>query len=163
MSNKVTKTELKDFKKDPQKVKEYSNEEITVFWRPELCIHSANCLMGLPGVFSTRRRPWINIDGGDPKSIMTTVDTCPSRALTFLKNPKFKTSIPKKSRKKTQKYSRIQILKDGQITISGNFILRDANKKKIRVKTDTIVLCSCGRSKKKPFCDASHLKPISEL
>jgi uncharacterized Fe-S cluster protein YjdI len=162
MSNKVTKAELKEYKKEPEKVKEYSNKDVTVFWRPELCIHSANCLMGLPGVFSTRRRPWINVEGGDTRDIMRVVDTCPSRALTFLKSPKFKTSAGKKSHKKPPKYARIQALKDGPYMVSGNFIIRDANKKKIRLDTDTVSLCSCGASKNKPFCDASHLKSILE-
>jgi len=65
--------------------KSYSNDEIKVFWRPELCIHSANCLIGLPGVFDSLERPWVNINGASSKDIMKTIDTCPSRALLYLK------------------------------------------------------------------------------
>jgi uncharacterized Fe-S cluster protein YjdI len=70
MSNKVTKTELSEFKKNKEAVNEYSNGEITVFWRPELCIHSANCLIGLPGVFNTKKKPWINLHASNSKEIM---------------------------------------------------------------------------------------------
>ncbi len=39
----------------------YTNGDIRVFWRPDLCIHSGVCVQGLPGVFSPKRRPWIDI------------------------------------------------------------------------------------------------------
>ncbi len=160
MSNKITKREVLEFKQNPEKAKEYSNGEVTVFWRPELCIHSANCLMGLPGVFNTRKRPWINVIGGSTKEIIETVDTCPSRALLYLKNAKYKTLRVKKKSKKTVKFARVQLIKDGPYMISGNYIIRDANKKKLKVETEIVALCSCGASKNKPFCDATHLKEV---
>ncbi len=48
MSNKVTKAELAEFKKNKESVKEFSNGEVTVYWQSELCIPSANCPIGLP-------------------------------------------------------------------------------------------------------------------
>ncbi len=157
MSNKVTKAELAEFKKNKETVKEYSNGEVTVFWRSELCIHSANCLIGLPEVFNTRKRPWINVHASDSKAIMKIIDTCPSRAITYLKSTKFVTSKPRKSVKLKSKFARVQILKDGPALVTGNFILRDAKKKKIKVETEVAAICRCGASKKKPFCDGSHL------
>ena len=157
MSNKVTKVELGVIRKGKSTVKEYSNSEITVFWKSELCIHSANCLIGLPGVFNNAKKPWIDIKGASSKEIIMTVNTCPSRALTYLKNPRFIYSSRKKVSKKTPKFARIQILKDGPILVTGNYIIRDARKKKIRVETETVALCRCGASKAKPFCDGNHL------
>lgn len=157
MSNKVTKAELAEFKKNKETVKEYSNGEVTVFWRSELCIHSANCLIGLPEVFNTRKRPWINVHASDSKAIMKIIDTCPSRAITYLKSTKFVTSKPRKSVKLKSKFARVQILKDGPALVTGNFILRDAKKKKIKVENEVAAICRCGASKKKPFCDGSHL------
>jgi uncharacterized Fe-S cluster protein YjdI len=157
MSNKATKIELDEIKKGKNNVKEYSNGEVSVFWRADRCIHSANCLIGLPGVFDNSRRPWIDAKGASTKEIISTVNTCPSRALTFLKNSRFVSKPRKKSSKKAPKFARIQILKNGPILISGNFIIRDAMKKKIQVKTETAALCRCGASKTKPFCDGNHL------
>ena len=37
----------------------YSNGEVTIVWRPELCIHSGRCVRGLPEVFKPKEKPWI--------------------------------------------------------------------------------------------------------
>lgn len=66
--------------------KEYTNGEVTVVWKQELCIHSANCVRGLPSVFNSKARPWINIEGADSESIMAQVQKCPSGALSYYKN-----------------------------------------------------------------------------
>jgi uncharacterized Fe-S cluster protein YjdI len=158
MSNKVTKAELEEMQQNKGRSRSYSNEEITVYWRPELCIHSANCLIGLPGVFDSSERPWVNIRGASSGEIMKTVDTCPSRALLYLKNANFALRKSRKKSRKPPKFARVQILKDGPAIISGNFILRDPNKKKIRLKTAKAAICRCGASAKKPLCDGTHLK-----
>ena len=157
MSNKVTKIELEEMKQNKGGSKSYSNDEITVFWRPELCIHSANCLIGLPGVFDSSERPWVNIRGASSIEIMKTIDTCPSRALLYLKNANFTLRKSRKKSKKPPKFARVQILKDGPAIISGNFILRDPSRKKILLETEKAAICRCGASHKKPLCDWTHL------
>lgn len=156
MSNKVTKAELSEFKKNKDLVKEYSNGEITVYWRADLCIHSANCLLKLPEVFNSKKKPWVNIHASGSREIMKTVDTCPSRALTYLKSPKFVTSKPRATVKMKPKYARVHLLKNGPALITGNFIVRDAQKKKIQIDSEVVAICRCGASKRKPFCDGSH-------
>ncbi len=42
--------------------KEHGNDDIVVTWEPTYCIHTANCLNGLPEVFDVWRRPWIEVD-----------------------------------------------------------------------------------------------------
>lgn len=157
MSNRVTKSELEDIRKGKAGYKEYSTNEVSVFWKADLCIHSANCLIGLPDVFNNARKPWIDLDKGTVKEIIRTVNTCPSRALLYLKNPRYKTVSARKTKGKTLKFARLQILKDGPILVTGNYIIRDANKKKVIVETETAALCRCGASRKKPFCDGTHL------
>jgi uncharacterized Fe-S cluster protein YjdI len=157
MSNKVTKAELSEFRKNKDNVKEFSNGEITVFWKAELCIHSANCLMGMPRVFNNKRKPWINVTGADSKEIMKTVDSCPSRALTYLKSSTFSIRKPRKKKKQKPKFAKIEILDNGPALVTGNFIIRNHKKKKIRITSPVAALCRCGGSKKKPFCDGSHL------
>ena len=157
MSNKVTKSELEEMKENKGVSKSYSNDEITVFWRPELCIHSANCLIGLPGVFDSSERPWVNIHGASSKEIIKTVNTCPSRALLFLKNQNLALRKARKKSRRAPKFARVQILRDGPVIISGNFVMRDPDKKNILLKTDKAAICRCGASHKKPLCDGTHL------
>lgn len=59
----------------------YGNDEVTVLWRPSLCIHSGICARGLPGVFKPRERPWVVVDGASADAIRAQVARCPSGAL----------------------------------------------------------------------------------
>jgi uncharacterized Fe-S cluster protein YjdI len=61
--------------------KEYSNNEITVTWEPEKCIHSGICARGLSTVFQPKERPWIKMDAETSEKIMVQVKKCPSGAL----------------------------------------------------------------------------------
>lgn len=61
--------------------KTYSNGEVTIHWKPELCIHSGICARGLPGVFDPRRRPWVDASAASTEEIIDQVGKCPSGAL----------------------------------------------------------------------------------
>ena len=65
--------------------KNYSNDEITVHWKPGICIHSGNCARQLLSVFNPRVKPGININGASTEQIITTVEGCPSGALSWSK------------------------------------------------------------------------------
>lgn len=71
-------------------VLKYSNGEVTIIWQPKLCTHSGNCVRGLPGVFNSRIRPWINPQGADTEAIIEQVKKCPSGALSFVMNDEIK-------------------------------------------------------------------------
>ena len=64
----------------------YSNGEITVVWKPGVCIHSGKCVQGLNEVFNIHTRPWINIAGSSTGRIMQQVEQCPSGALSYFRN-----------------------------------------------------------------------------
>lgn len=64
----------------------YSNGEITVVWKPELCQHSAICFKGLPEVFDPRIKKWVNPNGASSERIIEQVKKCPSGALTYFLN-----------------------------------------------------------------------------
>ena len=67
-------------------VKRYSNGEVTVVWKPAVCIHSTICFAGLPAVFDPRRRPWVDIQAASSDAIVKQVRRCPSGALSVFRN-----------------------------------------------------------------------------
>src|SRR5436190_597553 len=70
-------------RKQPSVEREYRTDRITVRWEPSLCIHTANCLLGLPDVFDVNARPWIKVENASADEIAEVVMTCPTGALSF--------------------------------------------------------------------------------
>lgn len=66
--------------------RKYSNGEVTIIWKPELCVHSGICARGLPGVFDPRRKPWVDALAAPTQEIMDQVRKCPSGALSLAVN-----------------------------------------------------------------------------
>lgn len=65
--------------------KNYSNDEMTVHWKPDVCMHSGNCARRLSSVFNPRLKPWINMNGASSEDIIDAVQGCPSGALSWSK------------------------------------------------------------------------------
>ena len=64
--------------------KTYEGERIAVSFDNEVCIHAGECVRGLPAVFDTKRRPWIDPDGADAEAVAAQVERCPSGALRYV-------------------------------------------------------------------------------
>lgn len=71
---------------DRPPTREYRSERITVEWRAERCVHSANCFRALPVVFNPKRRPWVDVNAADADDIARAVLLCPSGALRFVRH-----------------------------------------------------------------------------
>ena len=54
----------------PKDVLHYTNDEITVVWKPKVCQHSTLCWKGLIEVFNPKERPWLKIDGATTQKII---------------------------------------------------------------------------------------------
>ena len=62
---------------------EYPNGEITILWKPKVCIHSAVCVRMLPQVYDPKARPWIKLDNATTQQLIEQVGKCPSGALSI--------------------------------------------------------------------------------
>jgi uncharacterized Fe-S cluster protein YjdI len=70
----------------PLQTHRYTNEEVTIVWKPAQCIHSGICFKGLPEVFDPRRKPWIEAAKSSTEKIIAQVKACPSGAISFYYN-----------------------------------------------------------------------------
>jgi len=67
-------------------IKEYSNGDVTIVWKPNTCIHSTVCWKGeggLAAVFKPGQKPWIDPLGASTAQIIAQVRKCPSGALSY--------------------------------------------------------------------------------
>jgi uncharacterized Fe-S cluster protein YjdI len=67
-------------------VKHYSNGELTVVWKPNLCIHSGICVKTLPKVYNTKERPWVKPENASTEELKAQIRKCPSGALSYFMN-----------------------------------------------------------------------------
>lgn len=136
--------------------KEYTNGEVTIVWKNEMCIHSTICwkhATGLPEVFNPKERPWINPQSSNSKEIIDQVKKCPSGALSFYINDKPEQDV----QQTTTIENIIEISPNGPLLVYGNITIKDKNGNETK-KNKVTALCRCGASANKPYCDGSHQK-----
>ena len=130
----------------------YKTEEITVSYDPDVCIHAAECVKGLPKVFNPLKKPWVNINAASAKDIAETVKKCPTGALQY----KMKDEI-KAIKEVIMEKTKVTVIPDGPLMIEGNLTVNKMSGDHIK-DGDKLFLCRCGASSNKPFCDGAHKK-----
>jgi len=66
--------------------KEYTNGDITVIWKPELCIHAGICVKLLPAVYKPKQAPWVTPENASTDQLINQIKQCPSGALSYRHN-----------------------------------------------------------------------------
>ncbi|NNC49298.1 MAG: (4Fe-4S)-binding protein [Flaviramulus sp.] len=64
----------------------FSNLDITVTYKPCVCINAERCAQELSDVFRLSIIPWIDLEGATTKEIKKQIRKCPSGALQFHRN-----------------------------------------------------------------------------
>jgi uncharacterized Fe-S cluster protein YjdI/CDGSH-type Zn-finger protein len=131
----------------PSATREYGTDRITVQWRAERCIHSANCIRALPRVFDPRRRPWVDVDAADADAIAHAVLRCPTGALHFVRHDDGPQEVPDVPTTLTP-------IRNGPLYVRGDVEVRGLDGEVIRSAT-RVSLCRCGLARAIPFCDNS--------
>lgn len=126
----------------------YKSDKIEVTYDPKRCIHAALCLMGLPQVFDTRARPWVQPAKADAESVAETVRSCPSGALQYKR-------LDGGPEEQPDERNSIEVTPGGPYYVRGSIELRDSDGQVISQES-RVALCRCGQSKGKPFCDNTH-------
>ena len=121
----------------------YEGREMRVHFDPQRCIHARQCVLGLPGVFRPEERAWIHPDEASAEELAAVIRSCPSGALTYDRLDGGRSeSAPAVNRARLWEHGPVEV--HGELKIAGE----DAGTR--------AVMCRCGRSKNKPFCDNSH-------
>jgi uncharacterized Fe-S cluster protein YjdI len=133
--------------------KKYTNGEVTIVWKPNICIHSRVCwnAAGLPEVFNPAERPWIKPEAASTERIIEQVKKCPSGALSFYMNDEAETVA------EISAESIVEVSPNGPLLVYGNLIVKDKEGNETH-KNKVTAFCRCGQSSNKPYCDGSHIK-----
>ena len=131
----------------PDKLERYEGREVTVLDNRGICSHAGYCTAGLPAVWRSAAEPWIDPDGADKAAIVEIVRKCPSGALAYLEDGQLRTDF--------HEAAEIQVSRDGPYCVRGGVELKDCEFGE-GASREHYVLCRCGASRNKPFCDGSH-------
>ena len=128
--------------------KRYTSDAIDVTFDTQRCIHAAECVRGLPAVFDTSQRPWIQPANAGADAIVATVEHCPSGALHYERKDGGAVEIP-------DQRNVVTVCADGPLHVRGDVTITTAGGE-ITATDMRMALCRCGQSQNKPFCDNSH-------
>jgi len=131
----------------------FQGEQITVTFDPNLCVHSARCLSGLPAVFDVGRRKWIDPAAAPAEDIARVIDQCPSGALGY----RLPGVAPGAGPVPVQPAAVITLSTDGPLAIEGRVRVQTPSGEVVR-EAGRVALCRCGATRNQPFCDGSHLR-----
>ena len=131
----------------PDKLERYEGRELTVLDNRGVCSHAGYCTAGLPAVWRSAAEPWIDPDGADKAAVVEIIRKCPSGALSYLEEGQLRTDF--------HEAAEIQVSRDGPYVVRGGVELKDCEFGE-GASREHYVLCRCGASRNKPFCDGSH-------
>lgn len=120
--------------------------DVTVTFDAKRCIHSRRCVLGRPDVFAAGAgRDWLNPDAAPAEAVLHIGRICPSGAIRVARNDGTETA------EAPPLVNTLRVLENGPLAIEAELSLRGE-----RQPSPRAVLCRCGQSKSKPFCDGSH-------
>jgi uncharacterized Fe-S cluster protein YjdI len=130
-----------------RRVQRYEAEGIAVTFDPNLCIHTARCLQGLPAVFDVGRRDWVRPAEADANEVAAVIRRCPSGALQY----ELAAGPPEAG----DEPATVRPQPNGPLHVRGEVTLLEGEGGLLATGT-RFTLCRCGHSRNKPFCDNSH-------
>ncbi|GAA1960401.1 (4Fe-4S)-binding protein [Kitasatospora viridis] len=125
-------------------VKSYAAQGITVHYDTALCRHAAECVQGLPRVFDTTRRPWIDPAAEPPAAIAEVIRRCPTNALTY--------DLTDGHPEQPDRPTSIRRTPDGRLLLRGELVVEGPDGERELMRA---MLCGCGTSAEQPYCDRS--------
>lgn len=125
----------------------YAGSEITIHDNRGICAHAGRCTDGLPAVFKLGTEPWIDPNGAGASEIREVIKSCPSGALSV--------TVGGVEHRDGEGDPTVFIAPNGPYVVSGGLELLETRRGE-GASTEHCMLCRCGGSKNKPFCDGTH-------
>ncbi len=121
----------------------YEGRSVRVHFDPGRCIHARECVLGLPSAFRPDERAWVHPDEAAAGELAAVIRNCPSGALTYER-------LDGEGGETPPTVNRVRLWEHGPLEFRGQ--LKVAGEE----AGTRAVICRCGRSKNKPWCDNSH-------
>lgn len=124
----------------------YEGTDTKVYFNKLLCSHAGECGKRARDIFNTKQKPWVQPDAGTLEQIKDVVAACPSGALRFSQTDNPQAITNETVEISTEPNGPYHVR---NIPIAADYWAEGQSEKKY-------VLCRCGLSKNKPFCDGTH-------
>ena len=135
-----------EYAESHDRIYSYEGKEVTVHFSKLLCSHAGECGKRARNIFNVKERPWVKPDEGALDEVKEVVANCPSGALRL--------ELKDGPEAITNENVEIRVEANGpywlrNIDMPADYWADGQSEKKY-------VLCRCGMSKNKPFCDGTH-------
>ena len=129
-----------------EKPQEYRGTNVTIRFDGSKCIHSRNCVLGLPNVFQANvPGEWIKPDNASVGRLIAAAESCPSGAITYERHDGG-------GAERAPEVNVIRVLENGPFAVTADLHIEGQE------PATRATLCRCGESANKPFCDGAHSK-----
>ena len=124
----------------------YEGAEVSVTYNPMLCSHAAECGRIASNIFNPAQKPWVQPDNGTADEVRAVVAACPSGALAL--------GTAEDREHMAEDRAQITIEKNGPYWVLD--VDAPVPPQGEGMSERKYVLCRCGKSGNKPFCDGTH-------
>ena len=121
--------------------------DVTISYTPVLCSHAGECSRIARRIFNPSEKPWIKPEGGTTEDILAVMTACPSGALRVSIGAQPMAHL-------ASDVVEIEIEPHGPYRVKN--VPLEAEFNGVGAARSKYVLCRCGQSKNKPFCDGTH-------
>ena len=125
----------------------YEGKDVSVTYNSLLCSHAAECGRLASHVFNPAQKPWVQPDNGTVAEIEAVVTACPSGALAL------KRADGGREHRLAERCD-VVVERNGPYWVQN--VTLDAGAQGEGRSSRKYVLCRCGLSGNKPFCDGTH-------
>ena len=121
------------------------SEDAEVQFHGKRCIHARNCVLGRPDVFVPNvEGEWIHPEAATPGEVAELAHDCPSGAIQYAR-------FDGAEQESAPVVNTMRVRENGPYAFHGELVIEGQSDVGFRR-----VLCRCGASQNKPFCDGSH-------